>query len=100
MLMFERAGCSWCAAFDREVAPIYARSPESKRAPLRRIDVTRPIPADLGFVAIDRWTPVFVLIDNGREVGRIRGYPGEDHFWGLFGTLMRQLEETRAGKQD
>ena len=41
----------------------------------------------------ERFTPVFVLIDNGREIGRIRGYPGEDHFWGLLGTLLAKLPE-------
>jgi hypothetical protein len=32
-----------------------------------------------------------VLIDRGYEIGRIRGYPGEDHFWGLLGVLMNKL---------
>ncbi len=100
LLVFERAGCRWCETFDREIAPIYEKSPEGKRAPLRRVNITRRMPADLGYVTSDRLTPVFVLVDGGREIGRIRGYPGEDHFWGLLGALMRQLDETRAGKQD
>lgn len=37
------------------------------------------------------YTPTFVLMDGGREVGRIVGYPGEDLFWGLFGALLAQL---------
>ena len=94
LLVFERAGCRWCKTFDREIAPIYEKSSEGKRAPLRRIDITRPMPADLGFVTVERLTPVFVLVDDGREIGRIRGYPGEEHFWGLLGALMRRLDET------
>jgi len=100
LLMLERAGCRWCEVFNREIAPIYEKSTEGKRAPLRRIDITRPMPADLGNVMSDRFTPVFVLVNDGREIGRIRGYPGEEHFWGLLGALMRQLDETSAGKQD
>ena len=34
--------------------------------------------------------PVFVLVDKGRELGRIRGYPGEDHFWCLFDALVER----------
>jgi hypothetical protein len=30
-------------------------------------------------------------MDGGREVGRIVGYSGEDHFWGLFGELLARL---------
>ena len=37
-----------------------------------------------------RYTPTFVLMRDGREVGRITGYPGEAHFWGLLGELVRR----------
>jgi hypothetical protein len=94
LVMFERAGCPYCALFSREVAPIYARTDEGKAAPLRRVDIHGPIPSDLDFVAIERITPVFVLIDHGREVGRIRGYPGEDNFWGLLTGLIEELHGT------
>lgn len=96
LLVFERPGCPYCLAFDREVAPIYPRTTEGKAVPLRRIDVSRPIPPDLAFVKVERVTPTFVLIEEGREIGRFRGYGGDDHFWGLFGVLMARLEEYRA----
>jgi hypothetical protein len=35
-----------------------------------------------------RFTPTFVLVADGREVGRITGYPGEDFFWGLLQRLI------------
>lgn len=91
LIMFEDAGCVWCARFNAEIGPIYPRTPEAKRAPLRHIDVSQPIPSDLQFIEREQLTPLFVLIDNGREIGRIRGYPGEDHFWGLLEILMRRL---------
>jgi len=91
LVMFEQAGCEWCAAFDREIAPIYPKTDEGRRAPLRRIDITRPLPQDLAFIAVERVTPLFVLVDNGREIGRIRGYPGEDNFWGLLDAMMKTV---------
>ena len=38
-----------------------------------------------------------VLVDSGREIGRIRGYPGEDHFWGLLGVLIKKLDNSGTG---
>lgn len=92
LVIFEQRGCAWCAAFDREIAPTYPRTAEGRRAPLRRVDLGKPLPADLAFLTVERLSPVFVLVDAGREIGRIRGYPGEDHFWGLVGELIARLD--------
>ena len=92
LVMFEQAGCAWCEAFDREIAPVYAKTNEGARAPLRRVDVMQTIPPDLAFIEVERLTPLFVLVDKGREIGRIRGYPGDDNFWGLLGVLLKKLD--------
>lgn len=96
LIMFEREGCAYCATFNRDIAPILPRTELGQRAPLRRVDIRRPIPSDLGFVTVERITPVFVVVDQGREIGRIRGYPGEDHFWGLLTGLIGQIPERTA----
>ena len=95
--MFEQAGCTWCETFDREIAPIYPKTSEGQRAPLRRISIDQPLPSELAFIEIERLTPLFVLVDNGREIGRIRGYPGEDHFWGLLGVLVKKMDGAGTG---
>ncbi|MBI3705260.1 MAG: transcriptional regulator [Rhizobiales bacterium] len=97
LIMFEQAGCAWCEAFDREIAPVYDKTEEGARAPLRRVNIAAALPSDLDFIAVERLTPLFVLVDNGREIGRIRGYPGDDHFWGLLGVLIKSLESSRTG---
>ena len=97
LVMFEQAGCEWCEAFNREIAPIYAKTEEGLRAPLRRVDTSRPLPPDLAFIETERLTPLFVLVDRGREIGRIRGYPGEENFWGLFGVLLKKLDASDSG---
>jgi hypothetical protein len=98
LVMFSRVGCPYCAQFDREIAPIYDKTDEGKAAPLRRVDIHAPIPPDLGAVTVERITPVFVLVDKGREIGRIRGYPGEDNFWGLLAGMIGDLQRTDTGK--
>jgi hypothetical protein len=92
LVMFEQAGCVWCEAFNREIAPVYGKTDEGRRAPLRRVDIAGPLPQELAFIDIEKLTPLFVMVDNGREIGRIRGYPGEDNFWGLLGVLIKKLD--------
>jgi len=97
LVMFEQAGCVWCEVFNREIAPIYRKTEEGQRAPLRRVNITRSLPRDLAFLDVERLTPLFVLVDRGREIGRIRGYPGEDNFWGLLDGLMKNLDASGTG---
>jgi hypothetical protein len=100
LVMFQQAGCPYCARFDREIAPIYGRTDEGKLAPLRRVDIHAPIPAGLKSIAVERITPAFVLVEDGREIGRIRGYPGEDNFWGLLAGMIGGLQGADGGKAD
>lgn len=88
LVMFERVGCTWCARFDAEIAPIYPKTSESRTAPLRRIDLNRPLPADLAGIDPGAFTPTFVVVDDGREIGRIRGYPGDAFFFGLLDRIL------------
>ena len=97
LVMFEQAGCAWCAAFNREIAPVYGKTQEGLLAPLRRVDIAHALPPELGFIEVERLTPLFVLIDKGREIGRIRGYPGKENFWGLLGALVRSLDKSEPG---
>jgi thioredoxin-related protein len=92
LVVFEQKACVWCQRFDREIAPAYDKTTEGKRAPLRRQDISQPVPAELAFIQRERFTPVFVLIDGGREIGRIRGYPGDTFFWGLLANLLERLD--------
>ena len=100
LVMFEDAACPWCARFDHEIAPTYPKTAEGRRAPLRRVDILGKLPPDLAFIAVERLTPLFVLVEGSREVGRIRGYPGEDHFWGLLGILLKKLDGEEANPQN
>ena len=99
LVMFEQAGCAWCEAFDREIAPIYPKTEEGLRAPLRRVDTSQQQQPDLAFIETERLTPLFVLIDRGHEIGRIRGYPGDDQFWDLLGVLMKKLYASEAADE-
>lgn len=101
LLMFESPGCEWCDIWDAEIGQIYHKTDEGRRAPLRRISIHQTLPADLGFVKGVVYTPTFVLVDDGRELGRILGYPGEMHFWGLLEEMLpSDPEMTETKSQD
>jgi len=94
LVMLEKPGCPWCARFNAEIAPAWLNTSEGKRAPLRRVDITQPWPDDLVGIQKEIFTPTFILLDDGREVGRLRGYVGDEFFWYLVDDLIAQLPET------
>lgn len=88
LLMVEQPGCIYCARWHAEVGPEYPITDEGRAAPLRIVQLRAPLPDG---VMIDRpavFTPTFVLLRDGAEVGRIEGYPGEDFFWPMLGQLI------------
>lgn len=91
LLMVEQAFCEWCEAWDRDVGVIYAKTEEGRAAPLRRLDISAPVPEDVTLATGTRFTPTFVLLHQGREIGRIEGYPGEHFFWPLLNQLLEKL---------
>lgn len=93
LLMLEQPGCVWCAQFDKEIAPAWPKTEEGERAPLRRVDITEPWPDDLAGIQKERFTPTFVLLHQGQELGRIRGYPGDQFFWYRIGELLDLLPD-------
>lgn len=95
LVMFERKGCGWCRKFDADVAPVYERTEEGRRAPLRRLDLSQALPADIALASPVRFAPTFVLVDEGREIGRITGYASDEAFWGLLGALTEKLAPGR-----
>lgn len=91
LLMVEQAGCVYCERFNREIAPAYPKTSEGKRAPLRRVDLDAAWPADLKSVNPAKFTPTFILVHDGKEIDRLAGYPGDEHFWFLLGEMLKNL---------
>lgn len=91
LLMFERDGCVWCARWNRDIAPIYDRTDEAKVLPLRRINIDRDRATGVVLESPVRFTPTFVVVEDGREVKRIVGYRDDNAFWGLLGAIAARL---------
>ena len=95
LLMAEQAGCRYCEAWDKEIAPIYPKTAEGQAAPLRRADI-RDLPQDIDLARPVAFTPTFILVTDGMETGRIEGYPGEDFFWALLARLIEEVSASPA----
>lgn len=88
LLMIEQAGCVYCMRWDREVGDAYHLTDEGARAPLVRTDLRAPLPDGVTLARGAAFTPTFVLLQDGAEISRIEGYPGEDFFWGLLNQML------------
>lgn len=96
LVMFERAGCPWCRHWDREIAPVYPKTAEGARAPLRRVSLDRPLAPEWRLDPPVFYSPTFVVMENGREIGRITGYMNAESFWGLLSTLLAKTGKAPA----
>lgn len=91
LIMYELAGCPYCRQWLAEVGPGYPNSPQGRIAPLRRhlkdgtplvgVALASPITA----------IPTFVLVEDGKEVGRITGFIGPEFFYPMMDELIARL---------
>lgn len=98
LIMYESESCEWCEQWNEQIGPIYPKTAEGRFAPLRRVDIADDPPQDLSAVKGIHFTPTFVLMEKGREVGRILGYPGEDFFWGLLEEILKKAGYRQSEK--
>ena|SRR5687767_14427443 len=89
LVYVEWTGCGICKVFNRQMAWAYASSGIGKRVPLRRVDILQ-WPADLKKVNRPSYTPVFILVEKGREVGRFAGYSSPQRFTSNLQRLLRK----------
>jgi hypothetical protein len=92
LVMYRRDGCAYCARWDREIGPIYSKTEISRRAPIRMVNLSRDrdLPIKHGPII---FTPTFVLVENGQEVGRMEGYTGDEFFWVRLANLLAMLPQ-------
>ncbi len=89
--MVEQQGCPWCERWHAEIGPVYPKTAEGRRLPLRIIQRAEGLPDAIAFETGVAFTPTFIAVACGREVGRITGYPGEEFFWALLADLVAAL---------
>ena len=91
LIVIESDDCPYCKRFHAEIGVAYPKTEEGKRAPLRLLDISKPMPEEYRNVKPARVTPTFILVENNREVDRMIGYPGDEYFWFLLGEMLEKL---------
>lgn len=94
LIMVDDPACQYCRRWNKEVGGGYGRTAEGRAAPLKRVGRDSKALADFAPVV---YTPTFILVRDGREVGRITGYPGQFYFWEELSQLMSSAGITTEG---
>ena len=89
LIMVDDPACRFCQTWNEAVGAGYAKSPEGAAAPLKRVPRGAP---ELQGLAPVIYTPTFIVMDDGQELGRISGYSGPSYFYSDLRDIL-----TRAG---
>ncbi len=85
LVMIEEHGCPYCRAWIRDVGSFYHKTPEGKFAPLVRVNRAG---AKSRFRLRVSFTPTFVVLKGGKEVGRLTGYIDDSFFWPQLDAIL------------
>jgi thioredoxin-related protein len=91
LIMVDDPNCRYCRQFDAEIGGRYAKTDEGRFAPLVRVRRKSPELKGLNPVI---YTPTFLLVRNGEELGRITGYPGPEYFFSELRELLGRTSFT------
>ena len=92
LVYFNSPACAVCERWDQEVGVIYDKTDEARRLPLRPLSIHDKKPADLAHIKGVAFTPTFVVVEEGREVGRIVGYISDYFFWEQVAGLIKKAD--------
>ena len=100
LLMFSVSWCSYCIAFNEQVAPAYNDTEYAEALPLIIVDA-KDIPEwfhiayDKGNIKKIKGTPTFIIFDTESqvEIARIVGYNGKDEFFARIAYWIDNHEE-------
>ena len=87
LIMVDEPGCVYCRKWDAEIGRGYGRTDQGRFAPLTRVRRKSRELANLNPVI---YTPTFILVRRGEELGRITGYPGAEFFYPELDALLAQ----------
>ena len=84
LIMVTSESCPYCQAWERDVGAVYDRSPYAAKLPLSRVKFGIEMSEDAAIKMPIVGTPTFLIIRNGQEIDRRRGYfDAEMFFWWL-----------------
>ena len=73
--------CPFCQAWERDIGVLYEKSPYAPSLPLKRVYIGSVMPEGVTLQSPVLGTPTFLIIHNGQEIDRQRGYDNAEMFW-------------------
>ena len=90
LIMVTSEHCPYCQAWERDVGVAYDKSPYAAKLPLSRVGIGSEMPKNVAIKKPIVGTPTFLIILNGQEIDRQRGYvDAEMFFWWLSGHMAK-----------
>lgn len=93
LLVFEHRDCVYCRVFRADTLPRYKESENAVKAPIRFVSIEHTSTDNLKLNGAIQMVPTFVLMQDGREVGRIAGYWAPDNFFKMLSNLMLRTDD-------
>lgn len=81
LVMVTSDHCPFCQAWERDIGVLYEKSPYAPSLPLTRVDIGSAMPESVTLQSPVLGTPTFLIIQNGQEIDRQRGYDDAEMFW-------------------
>ena len=81
LIMVTSDYCPSCQAWELDVGKVYDKSPYATSLPLTRVEIGSKMPGGVTFQKPVVGTPTFLIIRNGQEIGRQKGYLDAEMFW-------------------
>lgn len=90
LIMVTSEHCPYCQAWERDVGVVYDKSPYAAKLPLSRVGIASEMPENVAINKPIVGTPTFLIIRNGQEIDRQRGYDdAEMFFWWLSEHMVK-----------
>lgn len=83
VVVFEIGGCRYCTAFRDNLGARYLASTTNAVAPLRYVDVGKLDASAFQLRSEITTVPTIVLLQDGKEVDRVEGYPVSEALFGM-----------------
>ena len=80
LIMVTSEHCPYCRAWERDVGAVFNKSPYAAKLPLTRVEIGSKMPNNVVIKKPIIGTPTFLIIRNGQEIDRHRGYQDEEIF--------------------
>ena len=81
LVMVTSDHCPFCQAWERDIGVLSEKSPYAPSLPLTRVDIGSAMPESVTLQSPVLGTPTFLIIQNGQESDRQRGYDDAEMFW-------------------